>query len=196
VVRLAASDNKVRAVPLGQLPQATRRRLLLRSAVRLALTAVVVLVAYFLLPFTRLTEERWLAVFAVALVVLLLTIIQQIRATLRSTHPGLRAAEALFTSILLFMVVFGTTHYLVDLYGTGSYSQGMTRVDALYFVTTTLATVGFGDIVPISELARILTMLQMIGGIALLGIVAKVLLGAARSVLDQRGLDASKSPPS
>src|SRR5947209_11658652 len=168
MARSAASNSEVKGVPLGQLPAAMRRRILLRSVVRLAVTAAASLTAYLVLPFTRLTEGKSLAWFSVALLVLLLIIVQQIRATLRSPHPRLRAAEALFTSILLFMVVFATTHYLLNTYAVGSYSQEMTRVDALYFVTTTLATVGFGDIAPVSELARILTTLQMVGGLVLI----------------------------
>jgi voltage-gated potassium channel len=87
------------------------------------------------------------------------------------------------------MVLFAMMHFLIDAYAAGSYTQSMTRLDALYFVTTTLATVGFGDIAPVSELARLLTMLQMIGGLVLLGIVAKVLLGAAQVALDGRRAD-------
>jgi voltage-gated potassium channel len=178
--------NDAGSRPFGQLPRATRRRLLLWATLRLALTAVVLFGAYFLLPFTRLRDDASAATFAIGLLVLGLAVALQIRATLRAAHPGLRAAQALTTSILLFMVLFATTHFLVDAYDIGSYTQRMTRIDALYFVTTTLATVGYGDIAPVSEVARTLTIVQMVGGIVLLGIVAKVLLGAAQVAINRQ----------
>ena len=178
--------NDAGSPPFGQLPRGTRRRLLLGSALRLAVTAIVLFAAYFLLPFTRLRDIPSLATFGIGMLVLALAIAVQIRATLRAAHPGLRATQALTTSILLFMVLFATTHFLLDAFATGSYTQSMTRLDALYFVTTTLATVGYGDIAPVSELARTLTMVQMVCGLVLLGIVAKVLLGAAQVALNRR----------
>ena len=51
----------------------------------------------------------------------------------------------------LFLVIFAATHYLIEYRQAGSYSQPMTRLDALYFSTTMFTTVGFGDITPISN---------------------------------------------
>ena len=45
---------------------------------------------------------------------------------------------------------------------------------------TVFSTVGFGDIVPRAEAARIVLMVQMLGDLALLGAGARVLLGAVR----------------
>jgi voltage-gated potassium channel len=39
--------------------------------------------------------------------------------------------------------------------------------------------VGFGDITPVSEPARVITMLQMLANLVFLGVVARVLFGAA-----------------
>jgi voltage-gated potassium channel len=62
----------------------------------------------------------------------------------------------------------------------GSYSEPMTRLDALYLTMSTFATVGFGDITAKSEPARFAILVQMIGGLILIGVVARVLIGAAR----------------
>ena len=45
---------------------------------------------------------------------------------------------------------------------------------------TVFSTVGFGDIVPRSEAARVVLMVQMLGDLALLGAGARILLGAVR----------------
>jgi voltage-gated potassium channel len=106
----------------------------------------------------------------------------QIRATARSSHPGLRAVESLGASAPLLILLFAVTHYLVDLTHPGSYSEAMTRLDALYFSVTMFTTVGFGDITPVSEPARVLAVIQMLASLIFLGVVARVLFGAALSV--------------
>jgi voltage-gated potassium channel len=61
-----------------------------------------------------------------------------------------------------------------------NFSQPLTRTDALYFTVTVFSTVDFGDIVPRSEEARIVLMIQMLGDLALLGAGARILLEAVR----------------
>ena len=51
---------------------------------------------------------------------------------------------------------------------------------------TVFSTVGFGDIVPRSEAARVVLMVQMLGDLALLGAGARILLGAVRRGQQQR----------
>jgi hypothetical protein len=45
---------------------------------------------------------------------------------------------------------------------------------------TVLATVGFGDIVPVSDPARVVTTLQMVCGLAFLGVVGRLFLAAVQ----------------
>ena len=70
----------------------------------------------------------------------------------------------------------------------------MTRFDALYFTMTTFAPVGFGDITPVSVPARFVTLLQMIGGLILVGVVARVLISAARFRQDRRSSNQTSVP--
>jgi voltage-gated potassium channel len=62
----------------------------------------------------------------------------------------------------------------------------MTRIDALYFATTVFATVGFGDIAPVTDPARIATMVQMVVGLSAVGVVAKLLFRAVQHALGAR----------
>jgi hypothetical protein len=59
-----------------------------------------------------------------------------------------------------------------------SFTQPLTRTDALYFSVTAFSTVGFGDITARSEAARVVLIVQMLGDLALLGAGARVLLEA------------------
>ena len=49
-----------------------------------------------------------------------------------------------------------------------SFTQPLTRTDALYFTVTVFSTVGFGDITAKSEAARIVLIVQMLADLAAL----------------------------
>jgi voltage-gated potassium channel len=179
------SDQRVKSRPTAaagweELPVRRRRRLLTIASIRSLASAAVLVTAYFLLPFTRLSNGNLIAEFVVGVLLVVVVLTRQTVATLRSGYPLLRSAEAMATTIPLFLVVFSTTHYLINGLSAGSYSEPMTRFDALYFTITTFATVGFGDITPVSFPARFVTLVQMMGGLILIGVVARVLIGAAR----------------
>jgi hypothetical protein len=80
----------------------------------------------------------------------------------------------------LLVVVFAATYCVVDTDQPGAFSEPLSRTDGLYFTVTVFATVGFGDITPVTELARILVSIQMITGLLTVGVIAKVVLGAVR----------------
>ena len=56
--------------------------------------------------------------------------------------------------------------------------ETLTRTDSLYFTVTIFSTVGFGDISPASEGARILVTAQMILDLIVLGLGIRILVGA------------------
>ena len=67
-----------------------------------------------------------------------------------------------------------------------SFTEPLTRTDALYFSVTVFSTVGFGDIAAKSEPARIVLIVQMLGDLALLGAGVRLLLGAVRRGQERR----------
>jgi voltage-gated potassium channel len=187
-----ADDRYVKEPRFDELTRQRRRQLLTIAGLRSLASVAVLVTAYFLLPFTRLLNGRLIVEFAAGLVLVIVVLAVQTLATLRSRYPLLRSVEAMATTIPLFLVMFSTTHYLINGLDPGSYSEPMTRFDAMYFTMTTFATVGFGDITPVSVPARFVTLLQMIGGLVLVGVVARVLISAARLRQDRR----SSSPTS
>ena len=57
----------------------------------------------------------------------------------------------------------------------------MTRTDALYFTITIFATVGFGDITAVTQTARVVTMMQMLLDLIVLGLLIRLVLSAVQT---------------
>ena len=119
-----------------------------------------------------------MVVLVVGLVAVALLVAWQVRAILRAYTPALRAVEALALSLPLFLVLFAVVYYLLAGSDPRAFTEPLTRTDSLYFVVTVFATVGFGDITPVSEVARALTTVQMVCDLLLIGLVLKVFLAA------------------
>jgi hypothetical protein len=64
--------------------------------------------------------------------------------------------------------------------GARPFSQSLARfTDAAYFSTITLSTSGYGDIVPISDVARAIVSVEIILGFGLLGFLLSRVAGFA-----------------
>jgi Ion channel len=50
-----------------------------------------------------------------------------------------------------YLLLFAATYYLMSINRPTAFSEGLGRTDALYFTVSVFATVGFGDIAPVSE---------------------------------------------
>ena len=173
-------------LPYEQLPARARRRLALASLLRSVAVSVAIVVGYFVLPMTKLqAAEAGVLVAGIAVVALLLA--WQIREITRSPYPRIRAAGALATSVPLFLIIFATSYYLMGQSQGGQFTEPLSRLDSLYFTVTVFATVGFGDIAPVSQAARIVAILQMIGDLAIIGLAARSLFNAVQTGLEHKG---------
>ncbi len=65
------------------------------------------------------------------------------------------------TTVLLSLIVFASAYRSIDLALADSFSEPLSRMDALYFSVTTFSTTGFGDIHPLSATARAVCSGQM-----------------------------------
>jgi hypothetical protein len=72
-----------------------------------------------------------------------------------------------------------------------NFSEPMTRTDALYFTVTVFATVGFGDITAKTEVARALVTGQMVAGIVVVGIGARLIVDAVKHGRAQQPVESS-----
>ncbi len=180
-------------------PDAHRRRRRLRprrwAAVVAVARAVVIaaglVTAYYLLPLDKRGTAGASALLACGLAAVLLVFGWEVRVIARSPHPRLRAVEALAATLVLFLVLFAGAYYLLDRSAPDSFSEPLTKTDALYFALTTFSTVGFGDITARSQTGRVLTMVQMAGGLLLVGVAARVLASAVQAGLRRQRRDPS-----
>lgn len=82
-----------------------------------------------------------------------------------STEDGMIFTRILFTLFAIVFVYSGLIYQVEHPVNPQSYS---TFLDAFYFSVVTMTTVGFGDVTPISELGRLLTVLMILTGVALI----------------------------
>lgn len=165
------------------------RRHLLLTALRAVLTAALVLVVYFTVPISPHPHESIVFRLSVGLALFIAALTYEVQAIAKHGRPLLRAADAMALVIPMFLVVFSWTYLTIARSAPGSFSQPLNRVGALYFTVTVFATVGFGDIVPRTDAARLTVTAQMVCDLIVLALVVRLILGAARGSLAARASD-------
>lgn len=150
---------------------------------RPALAAVLLVVTYYLWPLQRPGGTTLVSLISLAGLVSLF--VWQARGIVTSPEPRLHRGVA--TSIPLFLVLFAGFYVALSEHDPEAFSEPLDRTGARYLTVTTLATVGFGDIVAVSQPARIAMMVQMVAGLTLLGVGVKVIIGAAQLGLRRAG---------
>jgi voltage-gated potassium channel len=172
------------------------RRVVAGSLLRSAVTSTVLLVLYYNAPLDRPLDGVTGVLFLTALALFGAFIAFQVRGILRSAHPRLQAVRAVAVGLPLLWVVFASTYWIVAAEQTDAFTEPLDRTDGLYFTITVFSTVGFGDISPVSELARILVTVQMLVGLVTVGVLAKLVLGAVQVAVARReGVPAPVSVP-
>lgn len=82
----------------------------------------------------------------------------------------------LFVIVTLVVVFFSTVYYIM----AAQFHGMVSRLDALYFTVVTLCTVGYGDIVPVSQAARSVATVQMIFDLVIVTSAISIVVGALR----------------
>jgi voltage-gated potassium channel len=168
---------------------------IVRSLLRAAGSSAALVTLYYLLPLDH--SARWVAVTAlvIGLAALVALVAFQVRAISGSPYPGLRALEALAVTVPLFLLLFASTYLVMAALSARSFSQPMNHTDALYFSVTVFATVGFGDITATADTARLVVTGQMIIDLIILGLGARVILGAVSRGRQRQPAEPGAAPP-
>jgi hypothetical protein len=98
------------------------------------------------------------------------------------------AQAELYTAVniyLLLGLLWATIYLAIDAFSPGSIRIGSDpsdrQTELLYFSLITLSTVGYGDIVPLSGMARILTALEGVTGVLYIATTVAFLVGRLRN---------------
>ena len=162
-----------------QLASAWRRGRVVLGLFRALATAVVLVALYYLLPLDHVKDVP--LTLAVGLVILLAVIAWQLRAIVRAEEPGVRAVVALAGTVPLFVLLFASVYFVMVQASPANFGiHQLTRTDALYFTVTVFSTVGFGDITPVSQGARLVVTAQMILDLLVLGLGIRAFVGAVQ----------------
>jgi Ion channel len=173
-----------------------RRRVLMLSLLRALASTITLVAVYYLLPLDDSSIGIVVVILTIGLVGLVGLVTVQVRWIARSRFPVLRAVGALAMSLPVFLLLFAATYFILGRFSAGSFSEPLTRTDALYFTVTVFATVGFGDITAKAEFARVAVMGQMVLGIVVVGLGARVVVDAVKRSQRRRASrrGTSKSP--
>ena len=153
-------------------------RTIVRAVLRVAGSAAALVTLYFLLPLTHRSTWSAVTLLVVGLAVFIGLVAFQVRSIIRSPFPGVRAVEALTTSVLLFLLLFASAYVVMAAMSAGNFGGPLTHTEGLYFAVTVFSTVGFGDITAKSDAARLVVTGQMIADLVVLGVAIKIITGA------------------
>ncbi|WP_052069248.1 potassium channel family protein [Streptacidiphilus albus] len=166
---------------LRELTPGERRRATAVSAGRSVLATATVVALYYVLPLNGGPADLW-AVLRLVLGALLFIVVMvfELRRILRAGLPQLRAVEGLALALPLFVTLFAGAYVSLAHLAPGSFTQPLNRTAGLYFAVVTLGTVGYGDIAPKTDAARILVSVQILVDLAFLALLLRLFVGAAR----------------
>jgi voltage-gated potassium channel len=157
-------------------------RVVAASAARTTAVLVVVLAAYFLVPIGGFRQGAdlgpWLRLAALVLVFGAAMAFAVWRILAAGT-PRLRAVEFVIELVVLFICLFALLYLSLAATDPDAFSEPLGRLDALYFTSSTFATVGFGDITPVNDTARAVVTVQMLLDLGVLALIAKTTFFAA-----------------
>ena len=149
----------------------------IRGAGTLALVAAATVVYYFVPVPGRMREDSWAVLFFLGATVLGLLILLAIRRLfLRAEQVRVRGLVLLLTVTVLFFSWADESVSRIP----GQFADLHTKTDSLYFNISTLATVGFGDVHPVGQLARGAVTLQIVFNLVFLGAAVSVISGFFR----------------
>jgi voltage-gated potassium channel len=164
---------------------AHQRRTAWQMVLRSGLCLVLILALYYALPLESSTVGALVGLFA-GLFAVGVVLAYEVRKITTSPFPAVRAVGALIVGVPLFVLLFASVYLILAGNVPGSFNQPLDRTGALYFACTVFTTVGFGDIVPVTTVARAITTIQMFLDLVAIGVAVKIIFGAVQIGLRRR----------
>ena len=106
-------------------------------------------------------------------------VVWQIRSIHKSGRPEARWIESLIVLGIFFLTIFARSYRILTAGYPHAFSQPMDTLNSYYYALGILSTAGDGTLVAVSNSAKVITMLQIVADLALIGLLVRVLTGAA-----------------
>jgi voltage-gated potassium channel len=145
-------------------------------ASRLLLAAEVSLLigAYFVVPITNESLALRLLFYGLGIALVVAITVRQLGREMRGADLSVRV-DSLVIAIVLSTLIFSLSYVAIDDARPDEFDGLATRLDALYFSVSTTATVGFGDVHAVGQLARAIVTVQIVFNLVVLAAAASVL---------------------
>ena len=176
----SAPDESIAINRLQDLQRHQRRRVLARNLLTIIGSWILLLVVFFLEPSKGFGTTRPTLMLTVGIVLVCGMLYYQYRQITSARFPMVRATVAIAIVIPFFLVVFSMMYLAMSASTPTSFSQHLDHVRALYFTITTFATVGFGDITPTTDIARMIVSVQMLLDLVVIGVGVRLLFNVAK----------------
>jgi voltage-gated potassium channel len=181
---------------LAELTPARRRRAVAASATRCLVTVAAIITVYYLMPLEGGgTDAQTLVRLVLGGLLFVAVLAFELRRILRAELPQLQAAETLALALPLFVVLFAGTYVSLSTLSAANFTERLHHTSGLYFTVVTLGTVGYGDITPRTDLARVLVTVQVLLDLAFLALLVRLVVTAARFSLSRSTAPAPPSAP-
>ena len=187
------SDASTSPAPVADFQSFLRpKRSTVRKAGLTMLTVVVPVVVYFALPLDRESGELIALLLVITAAASLIPLsIRQAQMVLTSADPLFDAMRCIVSALVFLVISFSSAYFVLAADYTEQIKGLETKLDAIYFTITILATVGFGDISATGQTARAVVSAQMVVNFAVLAVALRVITWA----LKERGPQAFTRRP-
>lgn len=139
-----------------------------------------VLLAYFVMPENTESGPVGVLLGAILAIVGLGAVMWVIVDEIQRAEKRLQLIHLLLV-LELVVVIFASAYYGVAVNRPGEFVGLATRLDALYFSLTTVATVGYGDISAAGQLARLIVSVQLVFNLVFVAALVGLVQGRVRS---------------
>jgi Ca2+/Na+ antiporter len=163
----------------------------IRPLANAAVVVIVMVGVYWVFPIQDSVDWRWAVRLVIGVALTFALMGREFWAVQRSSRPVVRAVRALTATLAVFVVTFSLTYLAVSHSDVKSFSQPLNKIGAAYFTVSTMATVGFGDITPVSDGARLLVIVQILLDLVVLAVGARLLVRTATMTMSRRRSEAA-----
>jgi voltage-gated potassium channel len=168
----------------------------LRRVPRGLLTLAAIVALYYAVPLEFPPSPRSITLTVLALLASLATLIWLLfRQARRLVHapPGDESVRLETLVLLVFVVVplFAFGYFALQDADPTQFAELETKTDALYFATSTIATVGFGDVHATGQIARVVVTIQMAFDLVFVAAAASMLTTQIRGRAERRRAEAA-----